>query len=83
MLQRILNEVNTTVTCECIRIDIKQATDDTYPEYRMDSTTGFQISSSSTPVHVPSGSKMGQEMGLPYRRSAPNYGRSLLEHSFY
>ena len=52
-----------SITHERIRIDTKQSTDDTYPGYRMDFTTGVQISSSSTSVHVPSGSTMGQETG--------------------
>jgi hypothetical protein len=53
---------------------LSRPTDDTYPGYCLDYTTSSEISSSSTPVHVPYGStmehaKMGST-GTPHRQAA-------------
>jgi hypothetical protein len=62
LLERVLNEVNTVISGECTRIDIKQATNETYPGYP---TTGFQLPSSSTMGPVEMGST-----GAPPHQSA-------------
>ena len=80
MLEQIFEEVNIAITSLCKRIDIKQAIDDTYPEYR---ATGVQLGlSMSTPACIPSGSTLGhagmgstgahQSAGVSTRQTCPS-----------
>ena len=55
---------HTAITCECIRIVIKQATDDTYSEYCMRVYGNWHSTMSlSAPVYIPSESTLGHARG--------------------